>query len=602
MVSIIIATFNNLEYTQQCLESVEAFTPEEHEVIFVDNGSTDGTWQWIRMQMFNHPEYKLIKSETNQGFPVAMNQGAEIAQGEYLCFLNNDTVLSKEWLTGLLECHKSAPDIGIVGPRLNYVSGWQQVNDGGGYDTIFKYIEYAESYRKTFKGLWWPHWRIVPIVGLIKRDTFLSIGRFDERFSPGNFEDDDLCLRLCLAGYRNLICSDVFIHHHGSATCKDMDFANLLETNKKKFEDKWEPLTGKTISAVMIVKDEEANIRKCIDAIYPLVDEIVVVDTGSTDLTKIIATSYDDKVKVYEIAWCDDFSAARNFANSKATKDWILSIDADEVITGLDKINLRPFHAYRITTRTYNEDPLLANCVDNTGEYPEEKGTRWFPSTKVRLWPRDPRIVFEYPIHEVVENSVYFLGMQLVECAEAVVHHYGRMTPDYDTKRGEKYFELIQKQMESGKNDSRSLEQLALQCQALLKWEDARKFWHELLKIEPSNNMAIFNLGHCYAEEEMWAEALEWSKKALIGEPENRDILMNVATCEVMAGDIKLAEKMCADLLVKYPSYPLPQGLLNAMEINKQAVLAATGGKKNVRSKVKGRRSKRKVQRRLRHR
>ena len=204
-------------------------------------------------------------------------------------------------------------------------------------------------------------------------------------------------------------------------------------------------------------------------------------------------------------------------------------------------------------------------------------GVHWFPSTKIRLWPRDPRIAFEYPVHEIVENTVYFLGMGVVDCQEVVVHHYGRMDENYQTKHGEQYYALIQKQMESGRNDTRSLEQLALATQGLLKWSDAQKFWLELLKIDPENNMAMFNLGHCYAEDEKWSEALEWSRKALAGDPENRDILMNVATCEAMAGDINLTEKMCADLLAKYPKYPLPQGLLNAIEINKQQ----TGGEEN---------------------
>jgi GT2 family glycosyltransferase/tetratricopeptide (TPR) repeat protein len=580
VISIIIPTFNNLAYTQQCLESVEAFTPEEHEVIFVDNGSTDGTWQWVRMEMFKHPEYKLIKNDKNLGFPVAANQGAELATGDYLCFLNNDTVVSKEWLTGLLECIRSAPDIGIVGPRTNYISGWQQVQDATGYDTLFKYQLYAENFRKAYKGLWWPHWRIVPICGLISRKVFDLVGRFDERFSPGNYEDDDLCLRLCLAGYRNIVCSDVFIHHHGSITCKGMDFGNLLEVNRKKFEEKWAPLTGKTISAVMIVKDESMTIGSCISHLYRYVDEIIVVDTGSKDRTKDIAAGAGDKVKVFDFEWVDDFSAARNFANSKATCDWIFSVDADEEVTGLDKVRdiLKPYHAYRILTRTYSTDPLLANCKENVGEYPEqEKGTRWFPSTKVRLWPRDPRIVFEYPVHEIVENSVYYLGMELIECAEVVVHHYGRMVEDYETTHGDQYYALIQKQMESGKNDARSLEQLALAAQGLKKWEDARNFWLALLKIDPANNMATFNLGHCYAEDGKWTEALECSRKALLVEPENRDILMNVAACEAMVGDYNLAKKMCEDLVAKYPNYPLPQGLLNALVISKQQ----TGGGKD---------------------
>lgn len=85
-----------------------------------------------------------------------------------------------------------------------------------------------------------------------------------------------------------------------------------------------------TISLCMIVKDEEKVLRRCLDSVKDLVDEIVIVDTGSTDGTRQIAASYTDKV--YDFKWIHDFSAARNFAFSKAACDYIYSADADEVI------------------------------------------------------------------------------------------------------------------------------------------------------------------------------------------------------------------------------------------------------------------------------
>ena len=85
-----------------------------------------------------------------------------------------------------------------------------------------------------------------------------------------------------------------------------------------------------SVSLVMIVKNEERVLARCLDSFRNIADEIVVVDTGSTDKTKEIAARYTDKI--YDFEWIDDFSAARNFAFSKATKDYIYSADADEVI------------------------------------------------------------------------------------------------------------------------------------------------------------------------------------------------------------------------------------------------------------------------------
>ena len=93
-----------------------------------------------------------------------------------------------------------------------------------------------------------------------------------------------------------------------------------------------------TISVCMIVKNEEAQLADCLKSLVPIADEIIVVDTGSTDRTKAIAAEFTDKI--YDFKWIDDFSAARNFAFSKATKEYIYTADADEVI---DERNINLF-------------------------------------------------------------------------------------------------------------------------------------------------------------------------------------------------------------------------------------------------------------------
>jgi GT2 family glycosyltransferase len=566
LTSIIMALWDQLAFTQQCLESIEAFTPEEHEIIFIDNGSTDGTFEWLMEILPKHPNYKFIKNDTNLGAVRATNQGIGIAQGKYLCFLNNDTVVSKEWLKGLIECAESSPEIAMVGPRSNYISGPQIVTTKeDGYDSLFKYQIYAENYRKAFKGCYIPYWRVVPFCGLIKKEIIDKIGLFDERFFPGNFTDDDLCLRACLAGYRNLICGDVFIHHHGSISFKAMENPQQnLEDAEKVFDAKW--ARDYTISACLIVKDEAPFIWACLKSIYDYVDEIIVVDTGSKDQTKAIAQAIGPKVQIYDYEWVDDFSKARNFANSKATKDWILSVDADEVFEGMEHIRpkLRPYFAFRIVTRNYTTNPLFTNVTFNTGEDEKAVGVGWFPSTKIRLWPRDERIKFEYPVHEVVEQSVYHLGMGIIERKDVFVRHYGRMDESYDDKHGIKYYDLLHKNFEMGNKDLRSIEQLAIQAQGLKRYEDAENFWHEVLALDPKGALAPINLCHCHAERGDWKEAIGWARKAYELAPESKDAGMNLALCEFHVGDDNLTEKICKDLLEKHPYNPLTEGLLNA--------------------------------------
>ena len=87
----------------------------------------------------------------------------------------------------------------------------------------------------------------------------------------------------------------------------------------------------------MIVKNEELVLGRCLDSVKKLVDEIVIVDTGSTDNTKNIAKEYTDKI--YDFIWIDDFSAARNYSFSKGTKDFILWLDADDIILEKDALD-----------------------------------------------------------------------------------------------------------------------------------------------------------------------------------------------------------------------------------------------------------------------
>ena len=91
----------------------------------------------------------------------------------------------------------------------------------------------------------------------------------------------------------------------------------------------------KEISLCMIVRNEEEVIERCLKSICDLVDEIIIVDTGSTDKTKQIVSKYTDKI--YDFEWVNDFAKARNYSFSKATKDYILWLDADDVILEEDR-------------------------------------------------------------------------------------------------------------------------------------------------------------------------------------------------------------------------------------------------------------------------
>ena len=562
MTSIIIVCWNNADLTNDCVASVQAYTPEEHEVIFIDNGSTDRTPKLLK-KLSEGRNYKIITNKANLGYPKAINQGIEASSGDTIVFLNNDVIVSPEWLKGLLECLNHQPDIGIVGPRTNNISGRQAYAEGK-YHNQFEFVEFARNFRKTMSKNYEPWWRIVGFCMLVKREVFDKVGVFDEQFSPGNFEDDDLCIRAILGGFKNFICNDVFVHHFGSASCKKIDFAGLLKKNQIKFARKWRAWqnTHNTISCCMIVKNEEKAIGKCLEGIIPLVDEVIVVDTGSTDRTmEILKSNPSEKLKVYEFEWIDDFSAARNFANSKATCDWIFSLDADEVISEIDRYSLFPVTAYAFETRNYCSKPNYKGWRANKGEYPEfEEGLGWFPSTKIRLYPNDKRLHWIYPVHEVIEPSARALGVER-KISPIPVHHIGKFNADWDKEKGEKYYDYLKRVVADEPNDLRHVEELATQAQNLDRFDEAIEMWTKYLGFEldlASQFNGWLNLGHCYACQQKNKEALNASMKAWKLNQDSREAAMNVAIVLFRLKEYESARKISAEIMKKHEDYPIP--------------------------------------------
>nr|WGD77031.1 glycosyltransferase family 2 protein [Bacillus subtilis] len=121
--SIIVLTYNQLALTKQCLESIWKHTNNDCiEVIVIDNGSHDGTRDYLKQIT----SIKAIFNKTNEGFAKACNQGLEVASGDNILFLNNDTVVTNQWLEPMIKSLYQDDKIGMVGPVSNYVSGPQE--------------------------------------------------------------------------------------------------------------------------------------------------------------------------------------------------------------------------------------------------------------------------------------------------------------------------------------------------------------------------------------------------------------------------------------------------------------------------------------------
>ena len=156
-----------------------------------------------------------------------------------------------------------------------------------------------------------------------------------------------------------------------------------------------------TISLCMIVKNEEKVLARCLDSIADLMDEIIIVDTGSSDNTKEIAKKYTDKI--YDFAWIDDFSAARNYSFSKATKEYIYVADADEVI---DADNHRKLAELKEVLIPEIEIVQMRYCNQLTNGTAYNFDEEYRP----KLYKRQREFTWIEPVHEM------FMTVKLIFC------------------------------------------------------------------------------------------------------------------------------------------------------------------------------------------
>jgi GT2 family glycosyltransferase/precorrin-6B methylase 2 len=237
MTSIILVTYNKLEYTKQCVESIRRHTQRgSYELIIVDNGSTDDTVKWAK----NESDIIVIDNSCNAGFPKGCNQGLAVATGDLLMLLNNDTIVTPSWLDGLTRCLFSDERIGAVSPVTNSASYWTTI------PVTYTTLEEMELFASALHAIpdrtkWEERVKLVGYCLLLRREAWEKVGPLDEIFGIGNLEDDDYGLRLLLAGYKLMLCGDTFIHHHGSLSFSSEPelYLQTFRNNTIVFRSKW---------------------------------------------------------------------------------------------------------------------------------------------------------------------------------------------------------------------------------------------------------------------------------------------------------------------------------------------------------------------------
>ncbi len=543
LVSILVLCHNQLEYTRLCLESVLRHTRAPYELIVIDNASTDGTAAYLEELRHRSGPVRVCvqRNAINRGFPAGCNQGLTLARGRYVVFLNNDTVVTPGWIDGLVRWSLTDwPRVGMVGAVTNASRPPQQI--AVAYRELDQLDAFAAERAQEYAGQALVVERLTGFCLLARREVLDQIGGFDERYGVGFFDDDDLSVRVVKAGYRLLVAQDVFVHHFGSRTftALGVDCGKQLSDNFALFREKWgeqeaagyqvpvghvSNVPGKTgtlqtcptsprqrVSLCLIVKNEEANLAHCLGPVAGLVDEIVVVDTGSTDRTKAIAAELG--ARVVDFPWCDSFAAARNESLRHATGDWIFWLDADD---RLDETNCDKLKALFAGLRDDNAAYVL-KCVC----LPSAHTNTVTAVDHVRLFRNHGDIRWKYRVHEQILPGVRATGGD-VRWADVVIHHTGYQDP---ALRGRKL-----------ERDLR-----------LLHLEDAE---------HPDDPFTLFNLGSVFNELGRHAEALPKLERSLARSHPSDSIVRKlyalICQCRRQLGQKDQALTACREGRTHYP-------------------------------------------------
>jgi GT2 family glycosyltransferase len=234
IVTVVIVNWNGKKHLKGCLESLQKQSYQDFDTIIVDNGSNDGSVEYIQK---NYPSAKLIQLKSNMGYSVGINMGLEQSKNKYLIALNNDTTLEENWLSELLKTAESDESIGSCQPKILSLQnppvidsvGLSIKSDGEAFQIGFQEKD-AGQYDNARELL-----GACSAALFYRRRALMQIGGFDADFFA-YFEDVDVALRLWKAGWKCMCVPSAVVYHYGSATAvNESPFKTYLLTRNEYY-------------------------------------------------------------------------------------------------------------------------------------------------------------------------------------------------------------------------------------------------------------------------------------------------------------------------------------------------------------------------------
>jgi len=285
-------------------------TNVNYRFIFVDNNSTDGTLEYLK----EIPDAKVISNSENLGFVKAMNQGFDKVSSKYTVWLNNDTIVTPNWLETLINHLKNNPKAAAIGPLSNGTGVIQKEPSWSGETSIDEIAIFGKNFHNKNKGKVTQYHRVAGFCLVMKSDLISKIGKLDEQLNLGGYEDDDYCKRIRDAGFQILIAEDVFIYHKSGVSFSkskspDSNLAFLMQQGRRKLLRKWIPQDNHKkleheplVSVIMATKDREKIIPNAIESVLGQTYknwELLIVNDGGEKLEEIKTRFSDSRIKYF---------------------------------------------------------------------------------------------------------------------------------------------------------------------------------------------------------------------------------------------------------------------------------------------------------------
>ena len=252
-ISLITLTHNKLECTRLCLSSWLATRGVRWELVVVDNGSTDGTCEWLedyaRSATAGGVPVKTIRNPGNIGCSTARNQGAEQASGELLVFLDNDTALrQRDWLARLAAVLEADPGAAMVGPKLVYPWAPHRIQCAGAAVSPAGRVQFMGRGEQRDDPQFNVRREVQCLISaccMVRRTAFAAAHGFDSAFNPVEYEDIDLCYRIRSRGHRILYEPSAELYHFESVTTagtRALPNTYLIVKHGLLFKQRWRHL------------------------------------------------------------------------------------------------------------------------------------------------------------------------------------------------------------------------------------------------------------------------------------------------------------------------------------------------------------------------